>query len=110
MLLIAKRPEVQHVLEPLDPAPFLDRGAPLGDDAFDVRAAAVFEPLGRFLVVLADEGVGDGVNEFRVRRHVVLPSAKIRSGPSSASLSEVPTGTTSIPSPRLPMAGWLKVR
>ena len=79
---MAKRPEYQHVLEPLDPAPFLDRGAPLGDDAFDVRAPAVFEPLGRFLVVLADEGVGDGVNEFRVRRHVVLPSAKIRSGRS----------------------------
>ena len=82
VLLMAKRPEDQYVLEPLDPAPFLDRGAPLGDDAFDVRAPAVFEPLGRFLLVLADEGVGDGVNEFRVRRHVVLPSAKIRSGPS----------------------------
>ena len=82
VLLMAKRPEDQHVLEPLDPAPLLDRGAPLGDDAFDVRAPAVFEPLGRFLVVLADEGVGDGVNEFRVRRHVVLPSAKIRSGRS----------------------------
>ena len=82
VLLMAKRPEDQHVLEPLDPAPFLDRGAPLGDDAFDVRAPAVFEPLGRFLVVLADEGVGDGVSEFRVRRHVVLPSANICSGPS----------------------------
>ena len=79
---MAKRPEYQHVLEPLDPAPLLDRGSPLGDDAFDVRAPAVFEPLGRFLVELADEGVADDLNEFRVRRHVVLPSAKIRSGPS----------------------------
>ena len=51
VLLMAKRPEDQHVLEPLDPAAFLDRGAPLGDDAFDVRAPAVFEPLGRFLAL-----------------------------------------------------------
>ena len=36
----------------------------------------------RFLSVLVDECVGDGVNEFRVRRHVMLPTGKNRSGPS----------------------------
>lgn len=80
--LVAKRPEDQHVLDPLDPATLLDRGAPFAEDALDVHAPAVFEPLGCFHAVLVDKGVGDGVNEFRVRRHVVLPSGRNRSRPS----------------------------
>ena len=47
--LVAERPQDQHVLDPLDAAAFLDRGAPLGDDALDIRVPAVFEPPGRFL-------------------------------------------------------------
>ena len=80
--LVAKRPENQHVLEPLDPAALLERSAPFGEGALDVRAPAVFEPLGRLLAVLADEAVDDSVNELRVRRHVMLRWGKNRSGPS----------------------------
>ena len=49
---MAKRPEDQHVLESLDPAAFFDCGAPVGDDALNVRAPAVFQPLGGFLIRL----------------------------------------------------------
>ena len=86
--LVAERAQDQHVLEPLDPAAFLDRGAPLGDDALDVRAPAAVEPFGRFLAMLRDEAAGDGVDELGVRRHVVLPAGKIRSGVVSPALSE----------------------
>ena len=71
--LVAKRPQDQHVLDPLDPAALLDRGAPLGDDARDVCAPAAVEPFGRFVTVVGDEGGGDVLDELRVRRHVVLP-------------------------------------
>ena len=71
--LVAKRPQDEHVLEPLDPAALLDCGAPLGDDTRDVYAPAAFKPFGRFLAVLGDEGASDGLDELRVRRHVVLP-------------------------------------
>ena len=89
MRLVAKRPQDQHVLEPLDPASLLDRGAPLGDDARDVCAPAAVEPFGRCLAVLGDEGVDDGLDELRVRRHVVLPCGRNRSG-SSRRLSPNP--------------------
>ena len=88
MHLVAERPEDQHVLDPLDPVTLVDRGAPIGENPLDVRVPAVFELLGRFLSVLAEEGVGDGLNELRVRRHVMLPSGKNRSGAVSATLSE----------------------
>ena len=80
--IVAKRPKDQHILDPLNPAAILDRGAPLGEDALDVRAPVVIEPLDRFVAVLADEGIGNGMNEFRVCRHVMLPTGKNRSGPS----------------------------
>ena len=103
--LMAERPKDQHDLDPLDPTALLDRGAPFGEDPLDIRAPAVFEPLGRVLAVLPNEGVGDGVNEFRVRCPVMLPTGKNRSGPSRRLSLRAPAGTPSVRSARLTMAG-----
>ena len=102
--LVAKRPQDQHVLEPLDPAALLDRGAPFGHDARDVCAPAAFEPFCRFLAVLGDEGAGDGVDELCICSHVVLPERRNRSGSSrrlSPNRYRTVTGAPSDRSPRL---------
>ena len=101
---VTRRPEDQYVLDPLDPAALLDRGALFAEDALDVRATAVFEPSGRFLAVLVDECDGDGVNELRVRRHVMLPTGKNRSGPSRR-LSPSPCRSTLRPLGSTPNGG-----
>ena len=88
VLVMAERPKDQHVLEPLDPRAFLDRSAPLGDDALDVRAPAAFQPLGHVLAVLRDERALDGVDELGSCGHGMLPSETAASGRLKDSLSE----------------------
>jgi len=73
VLDVPQRAEDEDILGPIQPGVFRNLGAPSRNPALDGRATPAFEPLRRILAVRYDEGVGDGIEEVRVRAHAALP-------------------------------------
>ena len=71
-----KRPQDEDVLGPVGPGVVPDCGPPAGDAALDLCTAPALDPLRPIPAVRLDGGVGDGMDEVGVRRHVVLPCRK----------------------------------
>ena len=85
---------------PVGPAAVPDCGPPAGDAALDLCTAPALEPLRPILAVRLDEGVGDGMDEVGVRRHVVLPcrkAAPCRLDGSPPNPCEAPSALASTP-------------
>ena len=73
VLDVPQRAEDEDIPGPIQLGVFRNLGAPSRDPEPDGRSTPVLKPLCRILAVRLHEGVGDGMEEVRVRAHTALP-------------------------------------
>ena len=72
----AEAPQDEDVLGPVGSGAVLDCGPPPGDVTLDLCTVPALGPIRPILSVCLDEGVGNGMDEVGVCRHVALPCQK----------------------------------
>ena len=103
VLDVPQRPKHQNILGPVDPGGFRNRGAPSCDPALDGRTTAALDPLRGILAVRLDEGVGDGMDELGVPRHLALPCKAVL---GVAPMDSPPSPSRSALGSARPDSGW----